>query len=118
GVMDSEAEEWIPLRQAVLEVSAVYAETLGRERGSVVDDAISAIDRQLTAGSAIARSPLWVLDIAECSGCPAVHYSNTESMVISDQFWLLRSRSTETYCNDWVAGELSFAVEDPQAHGF
>jgi hypothetical protein len=103
--------EWIPIRQAVAEVVAVYAKHC--EPASVIDEAIYAIQARLQLGWMLSRAATHTLQYTNMSDLdnPLTTYEEPEDGTISCGFWHWLEHAETVTREDWISGEFAFYNE-------
>lgn len=121
-----DGEEWIPLRQAVVEVAQVYSRFMLCEPAAALETAQAAIVRRLNYLFADSRASRWMLIFHKQGDTPEWRQDNQDAPVIPVTFWSIYERADIVFADDWIAGEIAFSctgrdeVDDwaPDAFGF
>ena len=121
-----DGEEWIPLRQAVVEVAQVYSRFMLCEPAAALETAQAAIVRRLNYQFADSRASRWMLIFNKQGDTPEWRQDNQDAPEIPGPFWSIYERADIVFADDWIAGEFSFSctgrdeVDDwaPDAFGF
>lgn len=107
---ESMVEAWIPLRQAVAEVAAVYHEALKGDYGEARERAIEALQHRMELNGLDARAPSFGFQFK--SGGKIVEKWTTPKGgkgMIPGTFWAVLATADCVRRNDWVAGEFVFS---------
>lgn len=107
--MDEQPAEWIPLRQAIVEVAKAYAEFLLCEPAGALETAQEAVLQALKMGRADARASRWVLRFPASEEHPESLQDEKDGVEIPMHFWGVYDNAETVHVEDWVAGYYSFS---------
>ena len=106
--MDGRREEWIPLRQAVVEVAKEYSNFLSCERAAALVAAHNAIIRRLQLNLMKSRSEDWSLSFIQTGNRRESNQNVINGFEIPGEFWFEFEKSDCISASDWVSGEYIF----------
>lgn len=104
-------DEWVPLRQAVIEVSAIYAEAMQCDRREAIDDALESVLRRAEFMLADTRASKWILNFPEDKHGKAWRRDHYDTPSIPSEFWAVYKRAECVVTDDWVVGEFAFSFD-------
>lgn len=107
--MDEQADEWIPLRQAVVEVAKAYADFMLCEPAAALHTAREAIFRSLNNTAVEARASKWIMKISSEDVGQEDWRQSEKGEVIPSYFWGIYMNAETVIAEDWVAGEYTFS---------
>lgn len=114
--MDEQPDEWIPLRQAVVEVAKAYAEFMLCQPAGALETAREAVLRALNTMAADARAPKWLLTFHETDEHPGSRQDQNDGSIIPSYFWGVYQNAETITSDDWVAGDFSFSWDGKYPH--
>lgn len=110
--MTDNQDEWIPLRQAVGEVCAKYAEAMHCQPSDAISTALSAVIRRMEIGVCKARAERWMIKLEDGDNGPEHIRDQDDFDELPNLFWAFLRTADTIIFDDWVAGEYSFR-QDP-----
>lgn len=108
--MTDNSDDWIPIRKAVAELTAIYHEAFNSEYSAARAAAIAALMRSLAMGYTQSQSHSWFVHYLRISGNSRFFGNKDYGDSIIRTFWRYCNELPPIY-TDWVVGE--FHVERP-----
>lgn len=113
--MAGTVDEWIPLREAVVEAAKAYSQFMLCTPQECLEHALARIMSRLQRGISSARAHLWEYSVKKGDVTIEVHRGVKHQFddVIPDQFWTNINLFADSGVFDWVAGEFSYEFDGP-----
>jgi len=110
--MENTQGEWVPLRQAIVEVARAYADFLLCEPAAARKEAYTAIISRLKSHSVKSRSSHWILSYPKLDSELYSKSNEIGGLEIPASFWCELDRATCVFTHDSISGEYDFYRHD------